>query len=49
MTTNPIEKDAIDGPNLLEIFARVAAVTGEPDRHRCFTETTFDTVQWRNN
>ena len=32
MTTNPIEKDAIDGPNLLEIFARVAAGTGEPDR-----------------
>ena len=32
MTTNPIEKDAIDGPNLLEIFARVAARTSEPDR-----------------
>ena len=32
MITNPIEKDAIGGPNLLEIFARVTAVTGEPDR-----------------
>jgi hypothetical protein len=32
MAMVPIEKDAIDGPNLLEIFARVAAGTGEPDR-----------------
>jgi TolB-like protein/Tfp pilus assembly protein PilF len=28
----PIEKDAIDGPRPIEILARVAAQTGEPDR-----------------
>ena len=32
MAAVPIEKDPIDGPTLLEIFARVAAGTGEPDR-----------------
>ena len=32
MAALPIEKDAIDGPNMVEIFARVAAGTGEPDR-----------------
>ena len=32
MAANPIDKDAIDGPNMVEIFARVAAGTGEPDR-----------------
>jgi TolB-like protein/Flp pilus assembly protein TadD len=28
----PIEKDAVDGPLAIEILARVAAQTGEPDR-----------------
>ena len=28
----PIEKDAEDGPCLIEFLARVAAQTGEPDR-----------------
>jgi tetratricopeptide (TPR) repeat protein len=32
MATNPIEKDAIAGPGLIEILARVAARIGEPDR-----------------
>ena len=32
VAANPIEKDAQLGPNLLEILARVAAGTGEPDR-----------------
>jgi hypothetical protein len=29
---NPVEKDALTGPIPLEILARVAARTGEPDR-----------------
>jgi hypothetical protein len=32
MAAVPIEKHPIGGPTLLEIFARVAAGTGEPDR-----------------
>jgi serine/threonine-protein kinase len=32
MTANPIEKDAVTGPIPIEIFARVAARMGEPDR-----------------
>ena len=32
MAANPIEKDVVDGPAPIEIFARVAAQTGEPDR-----------------
>src|SRR4029077_13579512 len=32
MAMNPIEKDAPYGPFLIEILARVAAQTGEPDR-----------------
>src|SRR5205823_6293413 len=32
MATVPIEKDATDGPAALEVLARVAAGTGEPDR-----------------
>ncbi|MFZ3376407.1 MAG: tetratricopeptide repeat protein, partial [Chthoniobacterales bacterium] len=32
MTTNPIEKDALIGPRSIEILARVAARTGDPDR-----------------
>jgi TolB-like protein/class 3 adenylate cyclase/Tfp pilus assembly protein PilF len=32
MALVPIEKDPIGGPTFLEIFARVAAGTGEPDR-----------------
>jgi serine/threonine protein kinase/Flp pilus assembly protein TadD len=32
MATFPIEKDAMMGPRQLELFARVAAQTGEPDR-----------------
>jgi TolB-like protein/Tfp pilus assembly protein PilF len=32
MAANPIEKDAIVGPIPIEILARVAARTGEPDR-----------------
>src|SRR5262249_3139399 len=32
MAVNPIEKDAIAGPIPIEIFARVAAQVGEPDR-----------------
>jgi TolB-like protein/Tfp pilus assembly protein PilF len=32
MTGNPIEKDAVIGARPLEIFARVAAQTGEPER-----------------
>jgi len=32
MAANPIEKDAILGPGAIEVFARVAAQTGERDR-----------------
>jgi len=32
MATNPIEKDAVMGPCAIEMLARVAAGTGEPDR-----------------
>jgi TolB-like protein/class 3 adenylate cyclase/Flp pilus assembly protein TadD len=32
MAANPIEKDAVTGPAPLEILARVAARTGEPER-----------------
>src|SRR5256885_10280829 len=32
IAANPIEKDAADGPMPIEIFARVAAQMGEPDR-----------------
>jgi serine/threonine-protein kinase len=32
IAVNPIEKDAVFGPNSLEILARVAARMGEPDR-----------------
>ena len=32
MAVNPVERDAIAGPRLLEIVARVAAQTGEFDR-----------------
>ena len=32
MAVIPIEKDALDGPEPIEILARVAAQTGEPDR-----------------
>jgi len=32
MAANPIEKDAVTGPGPIEIFARVAAQVGEPDR-----------------
>jgi TolB-like protein/Tfp pilus assembly protein PilF/class 3 adenylate cyclase len=32
MTANPVEKDPLDGPVPIEIFARVAAQLGEPDR-----------------
>jgi tetratricopeptide (TPR) repeat protein len=32
MAANPIEKDAVDGPVSIEIFARVTARSGEPDR-----------------
>ena len=32
MATSPIEKDAFLGPCAIEILARVAAGTGEPDR-----------------
>jgi len=32
MAANPIEKDALTGPIPIEIFARVAACMGEPDR-----------------
>src|SRR5262249_39084400 len=32
MAANPVEKDALTGPIPLEILARVAARTGEPDR-----------------
>ena len=32
MTAVPIEKDAVFGPIPIEILARVAAQTGEPDR-----------------
>ena len=48
MAVIPIEKDAIDGPDSVEIFARVAAQHGRTrPRHRRFAETTLDTVQWR--
>src|SRR5207244_10199292 len=30
--SNPIEKDAVDGPVPIEILARIAAQIGEPDR-----------------
>ncbi len=32
IAVNPIEKDVVDGPASIEILARVAAQTGEPDR-----------------
>ena len=32
MAVVPIEKDALDGPNPIEVLARVAAQAGEPDR-----------------
>ncbi len=32
MATNPIEKDAVNGPIPIDILARVAAQMGEPDR-----------------
>jgi hypothetical protein len=32
MAANPIEKDALLGPDPIEILARVAAQMGEPDR-----------------
>ena len=32
MAVIPIEKDAIDGPDAIEVLARVAAQIGEPDR-----------------
>ena len=32
MAANPIEKDAKTGPLPIEVFARVAAQVGEPDR-----------------
>jgi TolB-like protein/Flp pilus assembly protein TadD len=32
MTLIPVEKDPFDGPQVIEILARVAAQTGEPDR-----------------
>jgi len=32
IAANPIEKDVLTGPRLLDIFARVAARMGEPDR-----------------
>ena len=32
MAVIPIEKDALNGPISIEILARVAAQTGEPDR-----------------
>jgi len=28
----PIDKDAVDGPGRIEVFARVTALAGEPDR-----------------
>ena len=32
IAANPIEKDALDGPQSIEILARVSAQMGEPDR-----------------
>jgi TolB-like protein/Flp pilus assembly protein TadD/class 3 adenylate cyclase len=32
LAANPVEKDAVDGPVSIEILARVAARSGEPDR-----------------
>ena len=32
IASNPIEKDAVDGPVPIEILARIAAQIGEPDR-----------------
>jgi hypothetical protein len=32
MAVVPIEKDAMDGPNPIEVLARVSAQMGEPDR-----------------
>ena len=41
MTTSPIEKDAFLGPCSIEILARVAAGTGEPDRAIAALEKLF--------
>jgi TolB-like protein/Tfp pilus assembly protein PilF len=41
IAANPIEKDAVDGPEPIEILARVAAHVGEPDRAIAALETVL--------
>ena len=42
MAAMPIEKDALDGPVVIETLAQVAARMGEPDRAICrFTESNL--------
>jgi hypothetical protein len=43
MAAKPIEKDAIEGPRPLEVFARVAAQTGETDRAIAALEKVLST------
>jgi len=44
---HPIEKDAANSPQSIDILCPGAAQTGEPDRALPLRENTFDTVQWR--
>jgi hypothetical protein len=45
MAAFPIEKDAMLGPTPIEMLARVAAQTGEPDRAVvAFAESALDTI-----
>ena len=48
MKVLPLEKDAVDGPAPIEVFARVAAQLGEPDRAiDDIAETVVDTIRRR--
>jgi len=46
MTKVPIEKDAFQGPEMIEILARVAAQMGEPDRAITALEKLLSIPHW---
>ena len=49
MALHPIEKDAANSPQAIDILARIAARLGRTrPRHCRFRENTFDPVQWRS-